>query len=824
MREHTARGERGAILFFALLTLLLFWGIVPKPLRTEAAVQAGKDTSVTMEVSYGFNDTAKGNRYLQVMVQMENQEETDFTGKLEILTTESSMEVYRYDYPITIESMSKAEKLVFIPLGVKSDQLFVSITDKSGGEIIRKRLKLNISTDVSESFVGVFSDHPEALRFMDEVGIHYGSVKIKQVYLDIDTAPENELGYDQLDLILVSDYDLNQLSQAQHDALSRWIDRGGTLLVGGGGRYREALGRFAPVILEPPYEEATLQEINLGTEYSQNAPQDAVMELVCADIGLKNGAALMPGDNFPLFSYVHRKKGRIAAAAFELKDIREFCETHPAFMEKFYTMAMGETKIKELAQMEYSGFASLYFSVQGLINTGDAGRLPNVILYTVVIVVYLLLIGPVIYLYLKKRSIHRYYMGGVTACALVFTGIIYVMGIKTRFRDPFFTYATILDVTGSEVEEETYINVRSPYNKPYTVNLNSDYTVRPVTKSYYYDAITAARFTGEEEYKTNINFLSDRTEIKIRDTVAFTPKLFMLKKQHERMASPGIKGKVQFCDGRIEGTLVNLFDHKLEDAVLLLYGRAVLLGDMEPGQEINLGDLEILQYPLSYTYVLAQRVTGGDQYEKTDINDEGYMNSQERSRLLSFYLDSHMNEYTPEAVVVAFCPNREQAFLEEGAFITEGLTMVTAEVEKSREKNGIIYRTALEQEPEVISGNYEPRYNSMYSGEPAEPAIVEYSLGNDLEIMRVDFKTLSPVFVNNPRSPYLNVFTGKMYFYNYDTGRNDLIEEKESYTAEELEPYLSPTNTLTVKYVSEGTSEYGWDRQLPMIYVTGREK
>ena len=33
-------------------------------------------------------------------------------------------------------------------------------------------------------------------------------------------------------------------------------------------------------------------------------------------------------------------------------------------------------------------------AVQGLINTGDAGRLPNIILYTIIILVYLMLIGP----------------------------------------------------------------------------------------------------------------------------------------------------------------------------------------------------------------------------------------------------------------------------------------------------------------------------------------------------------------------------------------------------------------------------------------------
>lgn len=56
---------------------------------------------------------------------------------------------------------------------------------------------------------------------------------------------------------------------------------------------------------------------------------------------------------------------------------------------------------------------------------------------------------------------------------------------------------------------------------------------------------------------------------------------------------------------------------------------------------------------------------------------------------------------------------------------------------------------------------------------------IEYSLGNDLEIIQVDF-ALSPLF-DQPRDPYLN--HRKVFPHNYDTGRNDLIEEKQSYTA-----------------------------------------
>ena len=90
-----------------------------------------RNPSVGMEVTYGFDDTAKGNRYLQIKVQMENRRESDFTGKLEILTTESSMEVYRYDYPVSLAALGQDEKIVYLPLGIKTDQLLSALRMKA---------------------------------------------------------------------------------------------------------------------------------------------------------------------------------------------------------------------------------------------------------------------------------------------------------------------------------------------------------------------------------------------------------------------------------------------------------------------------------------------------------------------------------------------------------------------------------------------------------------------------------------------------------------------------------------------------------------------
>ncbi|MEG2732131.1 MAG: hypothetical protein RR930_01865 [Clostridium sp.] len=825
-RDGSGGGRAFPAVLFVFLIVLSVLCITGNGMSYAGAVQAGSETSITMDVTYGFGDTAKGDRYLPVRITLENKEMVDFSGTLDILTTESSMEVYQYDYPVSIDASGTVQETCYIPLGVKSDQIFVTLKKNDGSQVIKKRLKLNISSEVSEVFIGTLCNTPDALSYLNEAGIRYGSIKTKLVELNKDTVPEDHRGFDQLDLMIVNNYNLDELSDKQRDALMRWVEDGGTLLFGGGVGYRENMGKLTSDLLEPPYETPVIKQVNLGAEYSENAPQDAMLDLMCADLNLKDGNTLISGDGFSLLSFSHRNKGRIAVVAFDLQDIGDFCGNHPGFIEKFITLIFGESRTEELSQMDYYGFSNLYFSAQGLINTGNTNRLPNVFLYTLIIILYILLIGPGLYLFLKKKSLQRYYIGGVAVCALLFTAIIYIMGIKTRFRGPFFTYATILDTSETETEEETFINVRSPFNKPYTVTLNPEYVVRPITRSYYYDSVSIPKFTGEEGYKAAIVTKTDRTELHVRDTAAFTPKMFTMSKSIPKDKESGIQGSVCFFDGEIRGTVVNHFDYRLENAALLLYGKAVILGNMEPGQEIKLDGKEVLNYPLNYTNAFAQAVTGADQYEKADISDETYMLAQERTRLLAFYMDGNMNVYTPEARFVAFSPDKNQReFLQEGDFVTEGITLVTAAIDLEREQNGRIYHSALEQEPRSISGNYQPRYNSMYAGEPSESVVVEYSLGNDLEVEKLTLESLSSVFQGNPKYPYLSAFKGKMYFYNYDTGHNDLMKaEQLEYTSWELRPYLSPSNTITIKYISEGTGEYGGDQLLPMIYAVGRRK
>ena len=91
--------------------------------------------------------------------------------------------------------------------------------------------------------------------------------------------------------------------------------------------------------------------------------------------------------------------------------------------------------------------------------------------------------------------------------------------------------------------------------------------------------------------------------------------------------------------------------------------------------------------------------------------------------------------------------------------------MVTESIPLNREKDGKLYRSALEEDPTVLAGNYEAVYNTMYSGETAEAATVEYSLGSDffhisLSAAQTARKSLikQQQFVKNQTTQYFDLF------------------------------------------------------------------
>lgn len=809
------------LLLFLFVGVFLFTGAGMR-MRAMASVQSGLEDDISMEVTYGYQNIAKGSRYVPLLIQFTNPGKT-VDGTLSVRSMEADYEIYEYQYPIVLQEGETYTKMVHIPLVSQRDQLYLTLTDENGRQIAKKRLKMDTNKENAELFVGVLSEEQDHLTYFDNVGIYYSVLKTRHIPMNTENFPDNLLEMDLLDVLLVTDFDVNTLSPVQQETLMEWVNRGGVLVLGTGNCPEKTLEILDEDYMGLVYGEVMQREVTFGAEYGKSGPADAGLTLPCVNIELKNGQVLLSSDDFPLLTMIHQEQGKIAVAAFDFVDIEEFCREQPSFIGKLFTEIYGEDGLMAIANYQDDRTSTDYWDMQSMVQSGSANKLPKVELYTAVMALYVLFVGPGLYLFLKKREWGHFYRAAVILSSLGFTGIIYMMGGSTRLYSAFFSYATIHEASRDSMTDTTYINARVPYNKSYEVEVNADYIIQPVTRdSRYYFLEQIPAFTGTEEPQVSIRYGQDHTTVAVADAVAFTPKYFKMEKSQESKGQY-LEGEIVLFDGGVYGYVTNHYPFEIQNAAIVMYGSVVQLGNMQPDETRELSGEQAIRYPLSNCYVAAQFLSGYDKYNKADINDSDYLAALESSNMIRFYMQKHFNRYTQEAAVVAFYEEEEKPdFLSEQNYECFGRTMLVSPISLGEKKNGYVYRLATSKNPRVASGNYYEDSNSMYG---PDPLVLEYALGNDLDIDEVVFEPLADVFLDKEKYYYLSIFSGDMYFYNYNTGNYNLIEEKERFGKKELEPYLSPENTLTVKYVQKNDGEANtWDYILPTIFVKGRER
>ncbi len=790
------------------------------------AYAAGETTisqgAVSLQVEYGYDGTAKSGRYLPVEVTIENRRDMEVVGSLQIRSLESDDTIYRYDYEANIDAQGTLVMKEYIPLGSRANQLYVALVDAQGQQLAGQRVRLNISMDVPELFIGVLSDQPEMLKYLDGVGVSYSTLRTRMFEMQEEEFPQDDVGLNLLDVLVVNNYKLRRLSEKQTAAIMDWVHSGGVLILGTGERVDDTLGRFAPELLDDSYGFAEPQRIDLGEPFGMEEPEDGVLTIPCVDIPLHGGNVILSSAGMALITAATKEQGVIAVAAFDLEDIAAFCESHTSYVDYFLSSVLGEKRISNLAQVVYSGNSGRFWSVQSLINTGNVERLPKLLPYVVVIVVYLLLLGPGLYLFLKSRELQIYYRRGICVLSLVFAVGIYLMGSATRFESTFYTYATILDVTEDYVTDTTYVNVRNPYSHPYEVQLDPSYSILPITRTSRNRTGQEREFTGNEFCQIVIGRKNGRMTINGQNIAAFNPRYFQMEKKSFNIGDVGITGDVEYFEGRLSGSITNQFQFPLENAALILYGNVVYLDRLEPGETVSLDQYEMLRFPLNHSYLLAEYITGGDHYQNTNIDNVGYLTAMKRSSMLMFYLDNYMNSYTADARVLAFSAEKEDSqFLREEDPETYGLTMLTSAIGVNASRDRVLYRSVLMKTPGVVTGIYDETSNTM-SG--LQPLTLEYQLGTDLMVESLTFEEVSQEFCDIKDDDTLELFTGGIYFYNHQSGNFDRMElTNRTMDVEELRPYLSPGNILTVRYVYEGTGSQNVI-QLPMPMAAGREK
>ncbi len=797
-------------------------GSVEEPeAETVNAAYGYKNSPVAMEASYGYDNMAKGGRYLPVYVTLTNQQAEPFSGSVMMKSMESDFNIYEYEYPVELEGAATIQINFNIPLGLRADQLYVKLYDSDENQILQKRLKMNIRQDTPELLIGTLSDSQDKLEYLNDVGILHSTLRTRTCAMVAGSIPWQAIGLDQLDVLLITNYDIRRFSTWQTDTINEWVSRGGILILGTGAGGQEAVETFLEYELEGELLEPEERVINMGDEFAIFGPSDVRLPLMATHVELKEGNAVLSSDGFPVLSAVRKEKGMIAVAAYDFCDISSFCEEH-GYVDKLFTKLLGEERIRELAEYLYDGGSSIYWVVQSMLNSGSVEKLPKISLYAIMIFFYILLVGPGLYFFLKQREMRMHYGVLTVLLSLFCSGMIYLMGSRTRFENTFFNYASVQDYSGDTVVSSVYLNMRTPYNKPYSVGLDASYDIRPLVRSAGTDMARFTQFTGEEKANINIFHGTERTWLSVQDVEVFAPNYFRLEKREENKEYLGITGSVTYFDAKITGTITNQLGIDLKRGAVLCSNAIVPFESLKAGETLVLDEQPVFYYPLIRSFAVADFVAGNDQFEKPDTNSKEYMDSLKRSNLLEFYLDYFLSGYPHGARVVAFPAGEEQnQFLLEEGYETDGLTLYTAAVDADYRKGEQIYRTFAEISANLVSGIYSAGKNTMNG---LSPLTLEYSLGGDITVEKLTFLPASEEFTENSGNGGISVFAGDLYFYNYETENFDKMDSSQrEFIHWQLEPYLSGENRITVKYAYDTPGDYTLDLSLPVVAVVGRK-
>ena len=433
-------------------------------------------------------------------------------------------------------------------------------------------------------------------------------------------------------------------------------------------------------------------------------------------------------------------------------------------------------------------------------NLSDLSKLPSLSLYFAILFPGLIFLGPGLYLLMRSQRNLKYYRLSIALSSLFLGVIVWSLGMGTRFNGSFLSYLKFSQMTKETVEEQNYINLRSPNEKNISLSIKPEYTVNPIVKGMDFTGDLTELIQKDNLHRMDIQRDRDESLIHIIKSDAFSPHYFNINKKIPNSKGE-IQGQIHYYQGKITGQLKNDTEYSFYDCFLYLFGRMVKFGKWEKGTEIDLSTLESLPVPVGDYEYIGNMISSGN-----------------GKNFLRYILGERMHGYFPDARFFGFIREEQLGFTEEKNIEKYGMHILTQSLDLDCKEGNTVEYSSLSRDPIVSSGEYDLQTNTM---NPMIPLEIHYQLGEEQKIEGIRFENISL-----EGGKLLQSFQGNMALYNYRTGAYDLLRSKDgTLEGDKLASYLSEKNELNIRFVPKESNVSPQIRQyLPQIFVLAKEE
>ena len=518
---------------------------------------AQNQNNLELTVRTGLGGYCKENRWIPVKITVENTG-TGMDAQIQIINKADSGNNLVTAAEISLPTTSRKE--LFLSLYPQNYFRGLKARVVAKGKTLAET-DLNITCISADNIlIGLLTDSPSSYDLLSEVQTLAGTTKIAQ--LGLADLPDQVTGWAGLDALVISGVDTHALSSSQRQALELWVADGGRLFVVGGTKWQGAaagMGELLPVMLTGTQKVSNLNA--LGQYFRVPSP---IEEDVTLAVGTLRPQAyvLVEQDGFPLlvekmvgFGHVYffaADPGLQPLSRWEgMRAVYEFSLARKNF-NLWNTTWNPNTANQALAILPALGIPSIFASCGWML-------------------LYLLVIGPLNYLFLRRIKRMELAWISIPTLVIIFTLMTYVAGSISRGTRPIVNRMGIsLSWDGvSQSQVRGLVGVYSPNRAKYNLEAKLPFVALPLT-----------------EFDTSLNTLQQGTSMLIPD---ITVEIGGMKTLAVDGAQPALALShdlsFDLSSGiLLEGKITNTTSYTIEDASLHLPNTTEDLGDFAPGE------------------------------------------------------------------------------------------------------------------------------------------------------------------------------------------------------------------------------------------------
>lgn len=447
--------------------------------------------------------------------------------------------------------------------------------------------------------VGLAAAERGALALLPGASLPGQNRPIQLVDLNLADLPDRPEGLASFDCLVLNDVDTSSLAPEQVAALRAWVSRGGRLVVGGGpGARRTAVGLDETLLPLLPQDDVALDAVpSLASLAGGEAVRVPGPFLVARGQPLA-GAALATEEDLPLVreravgaGYVDWVALDLAASPFDAwVGTTAFWERLLAAGAAYPTWLPTDMSPR---QIQASQLSYALGNLPGL-------DLPSVQGLALLLGAYILAVGPLNYLVLRWRRRLQWAWLTIPLLTILFSAGAFGLGYALRGSDLIVNKITILDLPGDGTAYvRGYVGLFSPSQQAYEVQIEGDPLLSPMSRDYDPWGRGTAGGGGE------MALVQARPAV-VRGLAVDQWSMQGLLAETTWPDAGRIAADLRLEGSSLAGQVRNETGYHLADAVLIQGSQFKRLGDLAPGQsvevEMNLVDTasQVFGPPLGY--------------------------------------------------------------------------------------------------------------------------------------------------------------------------------------------------------------------------------